>query len=102
MTNVVMDGTLVTTHCITSTSETYHGDQWVTLDIEVHGNDLIKHIVNDQTVIEYTQPQLDSNDADAKKLIKNGNLMLDEGYIALQAESHPVQFRKVQIKLLNE
>ena len=99
-TNVVIDGKLVTAHCISSTSETYHGDQWVTLEIEVRGNDLIKHSVNGQTVMEYTQPQLDPKDADAKKLITDDNLMLDEGYIALQAESHPVEFRKVQIKVL--
>lgn len=99
-TNVVIDDKLVTAHCISSTSETYHGDQWVTLEIEVRGNDLVKHSVNGQTVMEYTQPQLDPKDADAKKLIKDGNLMLDEGYIALQAESHPVEFRKVQIKVL--
>lgn len=101
-TNVVMDGKLRTEHCISSTSETYHGDQWVTLQVEVRGNELVKHIVNGKTVLEYTQPQLDPNDADAKKLIEDGNLMLDKGYIALQAESHPVQFRKVQIKLLSQ
>ena len=99
-THIVIDDKLVTQHCINSTSETYHGDQWVTLEIEVRGNDLIKHIVNGQTVLEYIQPQLDPKDNDAKKLIKDGNLMLSEGYIALQAESHPVEFRKVQIKVL--
>ena len=99
-TNVVMNDKLVTQHCINSTSETYHGDQWVTLEIEVRGNELIKHIVNGTSVLEYPQPQLDPKDGDAKKLIKDGNLMLDEGYIALQAESHPVEFRKVQIKVL--
>lgn len=99
-TNIVIDGNLVTTHCISSTSQTYHDDQWVMLEIEVRGNDLIKHIVNGQTVMEYTQPQLDERDADAKKLVKDNNLMLDGGYIALQAESHPVEFRKVQIRIL--
>ncbi|MEN8126761.1 MAG: DUF1080 domain-containing protein [Planctomycetota bacterium] len=99
-THVVMNNKLVTKHCTSSASETYHGDQWVTLQIEVHGNGLIKHIVNGQTVLEYTQPQLDPKDNNAKKLIKNGNVMLEEGYIALQAESHPVEFRKVRIKLL--
>ena len=99
-TNVVMNGKLITEHCISSHSDTYHGDQWVTLEVEVRGNELIRHIVNGQTVLEYTKPQLDERDADAKKLIKGGNLMLDEGYISLQAESHPVEFRKVQIKVL--
>ena len=98
-TNVVIDGKLEKRHCISSTSETYHGDQWVTLDIEVDGNSMIRHIVNGEVVIEYSQPQLDGRDADAKKLIeKNGGLILSEGYIALQAESHGVEFRKVQLK----
>ncbi len=101
-TNVVIDGKLRTEHCISSTSETYHGDQWVTLEIEVRGSESIQHIVNDQTVMTYEQPQLDPNDGDAKKLIHDGQLLLSEGYIALQAESHPVEFRKVQIKLLED
>jgi hypothetical protein len=102
-TNVVMNATLVKRHCISSDSETFHGDQWVTLEVEVHGNSLIKHIINGAVVMEYSQPQLDERDKDAKKLIEeNGGVMLDKGYIALQAESHPVEFRKVQILHLNE
>ena len=101
-TNVVMNDKLVTQHCINSTSDTYHGDQWVTLEIEVRGSEQIKHIVNGQTVMTYSQPQLDAKDKTAKKLIKNGQLILDEGYIALQAESHPVEFRKVQLRLLEK
>jgi len=101
-THIVMDGKLVTRHCNSSSSKTYHGDQWVTLEIEVHGNDTIKHIVNGEVVLEYEKPQLDENDRDARKLIKDGNKMLHEGYISLQAESHPVEFRKVEILALEE
>lgn len=99
-THVVMDGKLITQHCVSSSSKTYHGDQWVTAEFEVHGNSLIKHIINGEVVLEYEQPQLDENDADAKKL--GGDKMLSEGYISLQAESHPVEFRKVEILLLEE
>ena len=101
-THIVMNGELVTDHCISSHSQTYHGDQWVTIELEVHGNDTIRHIVNGEIVFEYEKPQLDENDPDAKKLIANGNKMLSEGYIALQAESHPTEFRKVEILLLEE
>jgi hypothetical protein len=101
-TNIVMDGKLVTTHCISSSSKTYHGDQWVTMEVEVHGNSVIKHIVDGQTVLEYEKPQLDENDGDARKLIENDDKMLHEGYISLQAESHPVVFRKVEILPLNQ
>lgn len=97
-THVVIDGKLVTRHCIPSRSKTYHGDQWVTVEVEVHGNRLIKHVVNGKLVFEYTQPQLDEKDAGARKLIKDGNKMLSGGSISLQAESHPVEFRKVELR----
>jgi hypothetical protein len=101
-TNIVVNGKLVTQHVTESRAKTYHGDQWVTMEIEVHGNGKIKHIINGEAVLEYEKPQLDPSDADAKKLIKDGNLMLSEGYVALQAESHPAEFRKVEILLLKE
>jgi len=102
-TNVVMNGQLVTQHCTNSSSNTYHGDQWVTAEIEVHGNRLIRHIINGQIVLEYTEPQLDERDADGKKLLEAGaGLMLSEGYISIQAESHPTQFRKIELLPLAE
>jgi hypothetical protein len=98
-TNVVMNGELITQHCTNSTSATYRGDDWVTVEIDVDGGRVIKHIVEGQTVIEYREPQLDPADADARKFIQEGRLLLEKGYIALQAESHPLEFRKVEIKL---
>lgn len=97
-THVEMNGELIKQHCTNSTSETYRGDQWVTAEIEVHGNELIRHIINGDTVLTYTSPQLDENDPDAKKLIESGQpIMLSSGSISLQAESHPVEFRKVEL-----
>ncbi len=100
-TNVVMNGELVTRHCNSSKSKTYHGDQWVTAQVEVHGNEVVRHVVNGETVLEYEKPQLDERDADARKLMENGDKMLHEGYICLQAESHPVEFRRVEILRLD-
>lgn len=101
-TNVVMDGKLLTRHCLDSKSETYHGDQWVTVEIEVRGNKLVKHIVDGKTVLEYTEPQLDERDGIAQKLMAAGaDKMLSEGYISLQAESHPTEFRKIELMKLN-
>jgi hypothetical protein len=96
-TNIVMGGKLITRHCTDSTSKTYHGDQWVTVEVEAHGNGVIKHIVDGQTVLEYEQPQLDESDADGRRLIKGGEKMLQGGTISLQSESHPIEFRKVEI-----
>ena len=103
-THVVMDGTLVKRHCTDSSSKTYHGDQWVTAEVEVRGNKSIKHFVEGELVLEYSQPQLDETDADAAKLIEQagGNKMLAGGSISLQAESHPVEFRKVELRKLDE
>ena len=100
-TNVVKDGGLFKTHCTSSTSKTYHGDQWVTAEIEVRGNEIVKHVLDGKTVLEYTKPQLDDRDAHAKELAsKSGSLMLSGGTISLQSESHPVDFRKVEIMVL--
>jgi hypothetical protein len=101
-THVVMAGELVTQHCINSRSKTYHGDQWVTMQVEVQGDSLIKHLVNGEFVLEYEKPQLDESDPDAQKLLVNGEKSLREGYIALQAESHPIEFRKVEIRILKK
>lgn len=101
-THVVMKDRLITQHCVNSQSKTYHGDQWVTAEVEVHGNGIIKHLINGEVVLEYEQPQLDEKDADAKKLIENDDRMLHEGYISLQAESHAVEFRKVEILPLEQ
>jgi hypothetical protein len=96
-THIVMGGKLITQHCNNSTSKTYHGDQWVTVEVEVHGNGKIIHKVDGQTVLEYEKPQYDDRDPDAKRLIKNGEKMISEGTISLQSESHPIEFRKVEI-----
>jgi hypothetical protein len=102
-TNVVMDGKLHTQHCTNSTSETYHGDRWVTAEIEVHGNQVIRHKIDGKTVIEYSEPQLDDRDADGKRLLDDGQpKMITGGTISLQSESHPVEFRKVELRELTE
>jgi hypothetical protein len=101
-TNIVMRDRLITQHCTDSHSKTYPQDEWVSVDVEVHGNGLIKHVVDGETVIEYEKAQLDDKDPDGKKLIKNGDKMLHEGTISLQSESHPIEFRKVELLPLKE
>ncbi len=102
-TNVVLDGKLFLPHCTNSSSKTYHGDQWVNVEVEVRGSQVIRHYVEGELVMEYTEPQLDERDALAKPLIeKNGGLLLSSGSISLQSESHPIDFRKVEILVLDE
>lgn len=97
-THVEYDGKLDTRHCISAKSKTFNGDQWVALEVEVRGNTLIRHMINGEEVISYTKPQL-GGDAHAEELANIAdNKMLSEGYICLQSESHPVDFRKIEIQ----
>ena len=89
-TNIVMDGQLYTPHCYQLKAKTYHGDGWVRVVAEVLGSERITHYVEGVPVITYTNPQLD------EKASHPGEL-LNEGFIALQAESHPTEFRRVEV-----
>ncbi len=98
-TNIVMDGKLITKHCVNSTSKTYNGDQWVRVEVVVLGDKKIKHIVNGETVLSYEKPQIGGDGVvenyDPK--VKQDGKLLKSGYIALQSESHPTEFRKVEL-----
>jgi hypothetical protein len=98
-THVVMDGRLVKRHCTDSRSKTYRGNAWVTAEIEVHGDGVIRHLVEGQPVLEYSQPQYDEGDPQARPLIEaaGGRKLISGGTISLQSESHPVEFRKVEL-----
>lgn len=99
-TNIVMNGKLITQHCTNSTSPTFRGEEWVACEVEVHGSGLVIHRINGQEVLRYEQIQYDPNDPDAKNLIRDGKLPIDGGTISLQSESHPVEFRKIELMKL--
>lgn len=84
-TQVVMGPVLRKDHCIVSDSPTYRGDQWVTATLEVHGRELARHLINGEEVMHYRDLQNDDGSA------RNG------GYIALQGESSPTDFRRVRL-----
>jgi len=102
-TNVFVNGKLVLDHCISSTSKTYHTDEWITAVAEVHGNGMIRHKLEGETVIEYSQVQLDGRDKVSKKLLDGGaEKRVSGGTISLQSEGHPIEFRKVELRKLAE
>lgn len=102
-TNVVMDSVLIEQHCINSKSKTYHGDQWVSVEVEVRGGEVIRHFVDGEEVMHYEKPQLDPRDKYYQKLLPaDGNKILTKGTISLQAESGPTDFRKVELLVLEE
>ena len=98
-----MEGKLITNHCINSSSATYYGDQWVRAEVLVLGDSVIKHIVNGDTVLVYNKPQVGGgNVSNYDPLVSKDGQLLSSGYISLQSESHPIQFRKVEIMNLEK
>lgn len=84
-THVVIDGELITDHCISSNGPTNLGSEWVTAELVAYGDSLIQHKINGELVMEYTNPQLDDGTP------------LTGGYIAVQSESHPTEFRSIRV-----
>ncbi|MGJ1189553.1 MULTISPECIES: 3-keto-disaccharide hydrolase [Sphingobacterium] len=97
-TNVVIDNKLFTPHCISSTSKTYAGDQWVTADFLVLGDSLVQHILENKVVLQYNKPQIGGGNVSGfdPKVKKDGQF-LSKGTISLQSESHPIDFKKVEL-----
>ncbi|PQJ33287.1 hypothetical protein BSZ35_00550 [Salinibacter sp. 10B] len=97
-THVLMSDTLTTTHCINSDSKTYPGSEWVRVETLVLGDSLLQHRVNGTQVLEYTNPQIGGGSvAHPDSSIKQDGTPLTSGHIAVQSESHPVQFRTVEV-----
>ena len=108
-TQVYINNTLDDHHCIDSDSKTYHGDIWVKAEAIVLGDSIIQHKIEGQTVLTYTRPVVGGGFVSKTHDWKAGhidneaywmqrqNTPLKEGYIALQAESHPIEFRNIEI-----
>ena len=96
--NVVYQGKLHTAHCTNSTSKTYDGDQWVRVEILVHGDELVRHSIDGQTVLEYSKPQIGGGNVNpVDPAVKVDGTPMTAGYISLQAETAPIDFRKVEL-----
>jgi len=100
-THVHIGGELAEQHCITASAPTVHGDEWVTFDLLVLGDSLIVHIMDGDTVLAYSHPVIGGGVVDGfDEAVKEDGRPLTGGYIALQSESHPVQFRQVLLRRL--
>ena len=96
-TNVYLNNKLFLPHCVNSTSKTYHGDVWVTVGALVLGDSLIQHVVEGDTVLTYSKPQIDGRDGTVDKTVYKDGQPITSGYISLQSESHPIDFRKAEL-----
>lgn len=106
---VDIDGKLANAHCVNSTSKTYHGDQWVKAEAIVYGDSIVYHLIDDDVVLTYTKARVGGGFVSASHDFKAGkfsntdawmklqNTPLKEGYIALQSESHAIDFRNIEL-----
>jgi hypothetical protein len=94
-THIILNGKLEKTHCIDSNSKTYHGDQWVKAELEVKGDEYMRQYINGELVMEYKKPIADANDEEQPAHPMEDGIPITEGYIALQAETHPTEFRNI-------
>ena len=102
-THVVMNGKLEKTHCINSSSPIIPNGRWVTAEAEVDPAGNITHFIEGQPVMRYSAPQYDPDDPEAVPLIAaaGGKLAIDRGWLYLQSEGHPVEFRNIEIRKLD-
>ena len=112
-TAVEIDGAVNYDHCIQSHSDTYHGDQWVQAEALVLGGEAMYFIVEGDTVLQFQHPQVDGGFItdrdgqsdwesfgvvrDKEKWLSKSGEVLTSGYIALQAESHPIDFKNIEL-----
>jgi hypothetical protein len=97
-TEIYMKGEMVKAHCTNSTSKAYHNDEWVTTEVEVLGGEHVRHRIDGQVVLEYERPSIGGGVATGfDPAIKKDGTLLTEGYIGLQSESQPVEFRRVEL-----
>ncbi|MGF1924701.1 MAG: DUF1080 domain-containing protein, partial [Bacteroidia bacterium] len=64
----------------------------------VLADSLIEHSIDKEVVLSYTKPQIGGGSVinfDPK--VKQDGKPLTEGYIALQSESHPIEFKSIKL-----
>jgi len=92
-THVTINNKLISEHCINSSSDTFYGEEWIDLEVVVL-NDTITHFINGTEVISYSNPIFGGEYSVDES--KNGK-PVKEGYISLQSESHPIEFRNIHL-----
>ncbi|WP_276166734.1 3-keto-disaccharide hydrolase [Zobellia alginiliquefaciens] len=86
-----------TTTCIAADiARTFHGDQWVTAEIEIK-NGVITHFVNGEKILTYSNPTYNPANEMAKKLMDGDDTKVKGGYVSLQSNSHPIDFKSIEL-----
>jgi len=95
--DIEMNGKKIDAYCTPPTiKHTFHGDQWVALEIESRDG-VFRHFVNGKEIIKFENPRYDPEHKLGKLFFDEADSMVKKGYISLQSNSHPIDFRKIEI-----
>lgn len=98
-TEIVYRGKMYDSHCLNSTSKTYDRDAWVKAELIVLGDSLITHIIDGDTVLQYSKPTMGGGVVQGyDSALWHPGMPLKSGYIALQSEGQPIDFRNIELK----
>lgn len=97
-THVLIHGAAVKDYCSKLGEITVRGDEWTSVLAEVDGAKHVRQIVNGELVVDYTDITLDESNVDAARLIAAGaDKSLSSGYISLQSNGAPIEFRRIEV-----
>lgn len=100
-TEIVYQGKPYNDHCLNSSSKTYDRNEWVKAELIVLGDSLVKHIINGDTVLQYSKPTMGGGVVSGyDSTIWKPGMPLTSGFIALQSEGQPIDFRNIELKNL--
>ncbi len=100
-TEIVYQGELYKDHCLESSSKTFDKDEWVKAELIVLGDSLITHIINGDTVLQYSKPTMGGGVVQGyDSAIWQVGKPLTSGFIALQSEGQPIDFRNIELREL--
>lgn len=101
-TEIVFKGNTYDGHCLNSSSKTFDRDAWVRAELIVLGDSLITHIIEGDTVLQYSKPTMGGGVVHGyDSALWQVGKPLTSGFIALQSEGQPIDFRKVEIRDLS-
>lgn len=101
-TEIVYEGEVYDGHCLNSRSQTYDRDEWVTAELIVLEDSLVTHLINGDTVLQYSKPSMGGGVVQGyDSAVWQPGKPLKSGFIALQSEGQPIDFRRVEIKDLS-
>lgn len=100
-TEIVYKGEMYDGHCLNATSKTYDRDAWVKAELIVLGDSLITHVIEGDTVLQYSKPTMGGGVvAGYDSSVWHPGKPLTSGYIALQSEGQPIDFRNIELREL--